>query len=63
MTIARQRFGKHRLKAGIAAEVEVCLLNTASVNTFLRLRSWQITGGTILDGDLYSGCLEVMKEL
>jgi hypothetical protein len=31
MTIARQRFGKHHLKAGIETEAEVHLLNNSSL--------------------------------
>jgi hypothetical protein len=54
---ARQRFGKHRLKTGITKEH---LLSNGS-SRLLWQRITQNNRGTVWDGDLYSGRLEVTK--
>lgn len=55
------RFGKHRLKAGIATEVEVNLLGNVSLVPLAK-KITQKNRGTAWVGDLYSGRLEVIIE-
>jgi hypothetical protein len=47
MTIAKQEFGKRRLKDGIATEAEVHLLGNGSVNTGSRCNRYAGKGQSV----------------